>query len=120
QVMTNPTKNPSDAASWVQFATATSGTDPQMINSTDPLYYWSVNAAPVPSAAVAARWPQGGLVRVRAVHNDSNGGHVLTTFDDVTFGDCLAKELQADADWTTIGLDCAGLGNGTAALVSTT
>lgn len=120
QVMTNPTKNPSDAANWVQFATATSGTDPQMINSTDPLYYWSVNAAPVPSAAVAARWPQGGLVRVRAFHNDSNGGHILTTFDDVTFGDCLAKELQADADWTTIGLDCAGLGNGTAALVSTT
>jgi hypothetical protein len=119
QVMTDPTKDPSAAANWVQFATAVSDTAETHVNSTDPLYYWSVNAAPVPSAGVAARWPQGGLVRVRAFHDDANGGRVLTTFDDVTFGDCLSKELAANADWTTIGMDCAGLGGGTAALVST-
>jgi len=119
QVMKDPAQNPSVAANWVQFATAVTTTTPTTINSTDPLYYWSVNAAPVPSAAVAARWPQGGLVRVRAFHDDANGGRVLTTFDDVTFGDCLAEQLAVDADWVTIGTECAGLGGGTAALVST-
>lgn len=118
QVMTDPTKDPGVAANWVQFATAVSSTSETTINSTDPLYFWSVNAIPVPSAAVAARWPQGGLVRVRAYHAGSN--RVLTTFDDVTFGDCLSDQLAVDADWATIGTKCAGLGTGTAALVSTT
>jgi hypothetical protein len=118
QVMTDPTLDP-NGASWVQFATATSSTTPTTINSTDPLYYWSVTAAPVPNAFVAARWPQGGLVRVRAFHDDANGGHVLTTFDDVTFGPCLSDQLSVGADWTTIGIKCAGLGDTTAALVST-
>lgn len=118
QVMKDPSKDPSVAGNWVQFATATSSTTPTTVNSTDPLYYWSVTAAPVPSNLVAARWPQGGLVRVRAFHDDANGGHVLTTFDDVTFPDCLGEQLQAGADWATIGTRCAGLGG--VALVSTT
>ncbi|HEX3758224.1 MAG TPA: hypothetical protein VHW23_05940 [Kofleriaceae bacterium] len=117
QVMKDPAKDPSVAANWVQFATATSSTTPSMINSTDPLYYWSVNAAPVPTAAAAARWPQGGLVRVRAFHDDANGGHVLTTFDDVTFTDCLGEQLDVNADWATIGTKCAGIGG--VAIVST-
>jgi len=118
QVMNDPSKDPAVDANWVQFATAVTGTSPQ-VDQSDPLYYWSVSAAPVPSAAFAARWPQGGLVRVRAVHTDANGQRLLNTFDDVTFGDCLSEQLQAGATWETIGIKCSGLGTGTAALVST-
>ena len=120
QVMKDPTIDPNVAANWIQFATATSSTTPTTINSTDPLYYWSVNASPVPTAFVSARWPQGGLIRVRAFHNDANGGRLLTTFDDVTFGPCLSEQLSAGADWATIGMKCAGIASPTAALVSTT
>lgn len=37
----------------------------------------------------------------------------------MTFSGCLSQQLQAGADWATIGTQCAGLGGGTAALVST-
>jgi hypothetical protein len=118
EVMTNPTLDPNNNANWALLTTTTTGTSPVTINSTDPLYSWSASAAPVPSAAFAARWPQGGLVRVRAVHPDPDGDFQLVTFDDVTFGDCLTQQLDANADWTTIGLECAGVGSKTAALVS--
>lgn len=117
-VMTNPTLNPASEASWVPFATASTDDVPRNINSTDPLYQWKVTAAPVKNVGEAARWPQGGLVRVRAVHADPNGDFQLMTFDDVSFGTCLGEHLAASSDWTTIGLDCAGLGSKTAALVS--
>jgi hypothetical protein len=120
QVMTDPTKDPSVSANWVQFATATTSSTPTTVNSTDPLYAWSVSAVPVPNIFVGARWPQGGLIRVRAFHSDPpNNDRVLTTFDDVTFGDCLVEQLNANADWVTIGTKCGGMGGGTAALVST-
>ncbi len=117
-VMKDPTLDPNDAASWVTFANATTQTAPLYVNSTDPLYSWSVTAVPVPSSAVAARWPQGGLLRVRAVHPDPSNSFQLVTFDEVTFGNCLSEQLSADADWTTIGIKCAGVGSKTAALVS--
>lgn len=117
-VMTNPTLNPSSEASWVPFANASTDDNPREINSTDPLYQWKVTAAPVSKASEAARWPQGGLVRVRAVHPDPDGDFQLVTFDDVSFGDCLGEHLAASADWTTIGIECAGLASKTAALVS--
>jgi hypothetical protein len=120
QILTDPARDPAVAANWAQFATATSSTTPTTVAGPDPLYPWSVNAAPVPSTAVAARWPQGGLARVRAIHSDpANGDTVLTTFDAVTFSACLAEQQAAGADWATIGTACAGLGRGTAALVST-
>jgi hypothetical protein len=120
QVMVDPTRDPALATSWVQFATAVSSTTPTLVNRPDPLFQWSVNAVPVPNATVAARWPQGGLVRVRAVHRDPAGDTVLFTFDDSTFNACLGEQLNAGADWVTIGTVCQGLGNDNAALVSTT
>lgn len=124
EVMTSPGANPNNAASWVQFAVATTGNAPLSVNSDDPLYHWSVNAAPVPNAAAAPRWPQGGLVRIRArdatpVDNAPNGG-VLTTFDAITWNDCLEEQLDAGASWQAIGTACAGVANTTAAFVSTT
>ena len=117
-VMKNPTLDPASAASWVPFASATTDDVPRDFNSTEPLYQWKVTAAPVKNLSEAARWPQGGLVRIRAVHPAPNGDIQLMTFDDVSFGDCLAEHLAASADWQTIGFDCAGLGGKTAALVS--
>lgn len=121
QVLDNPQNNPATAANWVQFATATTEDDETWVNSSDPLYYWSVTAAPVPNVLSAARWPQGGVARVRAIHVDGNGNQrVLTTFDEVTFNDCFTQQYTAGADWATIGTKCAGLGAGTTTLVSTT
>lgn len=119
QVMTDPTLNPATGANWVDFATTTTGTVPTYVNSTDPLYSWSVTAAPVPNAAVASRWPQGGLVRVRALSTSGSNTINLVTFDEATFGTCLGQHLVAGSEWSVIGLDCAGTGNNTAALVST-
>jgi hypothetical protein len=119
QVLNDPANDPSVATNWATFATAISSTTPTTINSPDPLYDWSVTAVPVPNVFVAARWPQGGLVRVRALHSDASGEVVLTTFDDITFSDCLNTQLNAGASWQTIGSTCAGLGGNTAALVST-
>ena len=115
QVMIDPTRDPALASSWVQFATANTDATPVTVNSTDPLYFWSVTAAPVPIAAFGARWPSGGLIRVRAFNVASN--YELTSFDDVTFPDCLTAQLAVNADWVTIGSKCAGLGG--TALVST-
>lgn len=119
EVMNNPTLDPSNNANWSLLTTTTTNTTPLTINSTDPLYSWNVSATPVPSSAFLGRWPQGGLVRLRAVHPDASGDFRLVTFDDVTFGDCLSEQLSAQADWTTIGLECAGMGSNTVALVST-
>lgn len=119
QVMSNPTLDPNAPASWVDFATATTGTSPTYVNSTDPLYPWSVTAAPVPNAAAAARWPQGGLVKIRATTTQGGITNTLVTFDEVTFGTCLGEHLAAGAAWNDIGIECAGTGGNHLALVST-
>lgn len=116
QVMKDPTLNPSLASSWVQFAVATSSTSPMYLNDPDPLYAWTVSAAPVPNAQAAARWPQGGLARVRAVAPDNS---VLTTFDAVTFNDCANQQMEAGASWRELGAACRGVAESTAAVVST-
>ena len=122
EVMKDPTLNPNLSSSWVQFATATTGDDPLDVNDPDsPLYLWEVDAAPVPNAAAAARWPQGGLVRVRAVNpNPAIGTGILTTFDQVTFGECQTQQLGEGATWAQLGLACEGVAGTNAAFVSTT
>ena len=119
EVMNNPTLNPSSQASWTQFALTSTGNTPIDLGSPgDPIYAWEINAIPVPNAGVAARWPQGGLMRVRAVHVAS--GQALTTFDASTFDSCVGKLYGEGADWIEIGQTCAGVGKKTAAIVSTT
>jgi hypothetical protein len=120
EVMTSPTLDPAKPESWAPFAEATTGTSPLYVNSDDPLYAWSVEAAPVNAPNQVARWPQGGLLRVRAIHPGPDGDFQLVTFDQVTFDGCLNQQLAQDEDWITIGQECAGAGNRTAALVSTT
>ena len=118
QVLKTPDADPSVSANWLQFGTAVTTTSPTNHNSTDPLYYWSVNAAPVPNGFFTARWPAGGLVKVRAVAKAPDGDINLFTFDEVTFGNCLGQHINDD--WATIGQECQGMGVNLAALVSTT
>jgi hypothetical protein len=120
-VMKDPTQDPANNANWTPFTFTATSTTETIVNRPDPLFAWTVTAAPVPSTTVAARWPQGGLVRVRARHPDAtNGDTVLVSFDDVTFSTCLGQQLNAGADWVTIGSVCQGLGRNNGALVSTT
>lgn len=117
QVLKTPDADPAVVSNWLQFATAVTSTSPTTFNSTDPLYYWSVTAAPVPSSFFAARWPSGGLVKVRGIAKDPDGDINLYTFDDVTFSDCFAEHVNDD--WATLGMECQGVGVNRSALVST-
>ena len=116
QVLSDPGQNPGVNANWITLATTSTGAVPALYADTsDPLYAWSVNATPVPNAGAAARWPQGGLVRIRALHPDPAGDTVLKTFDNVTFNDCALQQTG----WAGIGTACVGLGATSSAVVST-
>ena len=121
EVLKDPTFNPSTASNWVQFATATSSASPfDAGDAANPLYYWTTSAPPVPNATVAARWPQGGLVRIRgrdpSPPNGSDG--LLVTFDAATFDACFDE--HSGESWEAIGTACAGTGGKVATFVSTT
>lgn len=119
QVLTDSTFNPSNNANWVTIAnTSTDATPDLYVDTPDPLYAWSVSAVPVPNAGVAARWPQGGLVRLRAIHPDAGGAveRVLTTFDQINFNECAL----AQPSWGAVGTVCEGLGVNNSVVVSTT
>ena len=123
EILKDPTLDPHVDGNWALLALTQTGTTALPVNNPDhPLYQWSVTAAPVPANpdnVTIKRWPLGGLARVRAVHVASNGQRrVLTTFDAVN-SDCLGKEYAAGQPWDVIGTKCEGLGDNTAALVST-
>ncbi|HET9623787.1 MAG TPA: hypothetical protein VFP84_20585 [Kofleriaceae bacterium] len=124
EVLKTPTSDPGNDANWVQFGSTTTApaSSPSVISgdTASPLYFWSTNAVPVPTGQ-GARWPSGGVVRLRARRLDAskgNASHTLTTFDVATFGTCLGEKLAASAEWTEIGIDCAGTGGTMLAMVS--
>ena len=121
-VLADARADPALAASWVQLTTTHTSNQPTYINAPDdPLYDWSAIATPVPNLAAIARWPQGGLVRIRAVHPDAVAGDTgLVTFDVATYADCVQQQSAENASWATIGNKCAGISTPTLALVSTT
>lgn len=121
QVLTDPeTLDPLTSPSWVTIGTATTSTYPIYWNSTQPLYMWSLTATPVPSSTEAARWPQGGVMRVRAAAH--NG---LANIFDQDFGECFSQ--HSSESWDNLGTHCASstggvIGNGyatVAAIIST-
>lgn len=119
QVLADPTLNPSTNANWVTIAnTSTDNTPDLYVDTSDPLYEWSVSAVPVPNAGAAARWPQGGLVRLRAIHPDAGGApeRILTTFDQINFTECAL----AQSTWGQVGTVCEGLGVNNSLVASTT
>lgn len=110
EVMVRPELDPALAASWVAFAIVVTATtpDPALGSIPEPAYSWDVEAAPIPTAAEAARWPSGGVVRTRARRGN---GSVITTFDEPTFLGCIFSRFAADHDWVNAGLACAGVSN---------
>lgn len=119
QVLTNAGADPTNEANWTVIGSAVTVSAPTQVNaSSTPLYSWSTVVTPVPSAAQQARWPTGGLVRIRATRTTTNGRTILTTFDVVTFSDCLNSTFSAGDDWMTIGQECTGTGEDVTTLVS--
>src|ERR1041384_8138347 len=111
EVLKQPDLPLDDPDSWAPFKTTTTTATPSYFNDPQPLYFWSVNAAPVPASATATqrkRWPAGGLVRTRASRTLSDGTvQLIPTFDDVIFGDCFSK--HSNDSWTAME-DCIGMG----------
>jgi hypothetical protein len=92
--------NPNIAANWVTIATATSSNTPLNWNGTDPYHEWSVTGTPAPNVANAARWPQGGIMRFRAIDADDR---LLLAFDQDRLDCYLAN---AGESWQNIGTIC--------------
>lgn len=119
QVLSAPTADATVAANWTTLATTTSSASATNVNG-DNLYYWSANVVPVPSAARAARWPDGGLVKLRAIAEPSPGStYNLLTFDAESWTTCSIDEYFAGTPGQTIGTRCQGLGRNLVSLVST-
>jgi len=74
--------NPDDLLTWVTIGSATVGEGGE----------WQLDARPVADAAQAARWPDGGLLRLRAVDDTGEILHVLDHDADA----CLAGPGAAD------------------------
>jgi hypothetical protein len=98
QVQKSP-DNPNDQ-SWVTIGTTTTSSTPEYWNQAEPYYSWSIGAIPAPNAATAERWPQGGILRFRAVNDNASR---LATFDQDRY-ECF---LDNAADgWISIGHAC--------------
>lgn len=74
-----------------------------MINSSIPVYQWSVLSSPL----TAAQWPPGGLVRfkTRSRFQGATAPADMQTFDTYGVG-CLFAEIQAGTSWIAAGNDC--------------
>ena len=121
-VMTDPNADPLTAA-FTQIGVGSAKTDPILFNSasTKPAFKWDVVSSPIS----AARWPSGGLVRLktRSAFNGSTTPADMLTFD--TYGGaCLSNEIfTGNVSWLAAGQDCqspySGVSGNTITLVST-
>lgn len=88
QVLASPASNPAGDANWTTVATTFSSSTVSLVwTNTTNLYAWSVDAVLVPNAAAAARWPEGGLVKVRAKLDNSI--IISPTLDDT---ECMLEQ----------------------------
>lgn len=86
-------------ANWVTIANATTSSTPKYyFSDPDPYYEWSVSIAPALNSPL--RWPQGGILRVRAI--EEGGGLKLATFDHGWIYECDSTAQT----WMEIGQDC--------------
>jgi hypothetical protein len=86
---------------WVTLATTTSESTPTQFNDPAPIFRWTVEAAP---GADGNKWPDGGVLRYRAIVTDSAGAKTLLPFFDDTSGRCVAG-LGA-ASWKDVITKC--------------
>ncbi|HEY8209857.1 MAG TPA: hypothetical protein VIG99_20355, partial [Myxococcaceae bacterium] len=119
QVLSSPTADPTVSANWTTIGTTSSGGTGTNYNG-DTLYYWTTSVVPVPSALYSARWPNGGLVKVRALaHGNGTTVQAAYTFDDVTWANCAMSEYANGTPGQSIGMNCQGLGRQRLSMVST-
>jgi len=119
QVLSAPSADVNVDANWQTLTTVTSSATASNING-DLLYPWNATIVPVPSSAFAARWPDGGLVKLRARSVETDGSHhTAYTFDEVTWQSCEFSEYGNGTSGENIGVRCQGLGRGVVAMVST-
>ncbi|HYV43357.1 MAG TPA: hypothetical protein VFA20_00790 [Myxococcaceae bacterium] len=118
QVLMTPASDATVDANWTTLTTTYSSATATSING-DNLYSWSTNVVPVPSALYSARWPSGGLVKLRAVARASGATYNLLTFDAESWSSCSFDEWLAGTPGQIIGTTCQGLGRNVTSLVST-
>jgi hypothetical protein len=93
--------DPGVSANWVTIATATTSTSPLVWNDDqNPYYSWSRGVTPAPNGSLAARWPQGGILRFRAIAED---GTLFLTFDQDRLACYAAHNGES---WLAIGDKC--------------
>jgi hypothetical protein len=92
QVLSSPTADPIVSGNWTTIGTATSSATGSDYHG-DMLYPWSTSIIPVPNVLYAARWPVGGLVKVRALmHGSGTSVQAGYAFDEVSWSDCATSE----------------------------
>ena len=87
-------------SNWVTIKTITGSSTAEYWNDPAPYYSWAGSATPVQNSGQAARWPQGGLLRFRAIDAD---GTQLLAFDQDR-NDCFIA--HASESWKNIGAAC--------------
>ena len=123
EILGDANADPTVESNWVAVAggATTSSTTPfRRTPDTSPEYAWGFDAVPVPSAADAARWPQGGLARLRMIAIDAErdtGRYILLTFDE-DFGRCYLR--HQNESWDLLGFNCRSPYTPVAAQVNTT
>jgi len=100
----------SSSPHWVNLATTTSSATPSYYpDDSDPnnaYYTWAVDATPVPSASFLQRWPQGGLLRTRAI---ATGGSSILDVHELFISDEDATDCffaNSSANWAGIVVAC--------------
>lgn len=113
QVLTNPAANPSDDANWITVGTTFSSPTPTIVwaNTTD-LFHWTANVVLVPNAAAVVRWPEGGLVKVRAKLDNSI--IISPTLDDT---DCMREQNELGTPFLDAVALCESHDSGVLSLV---
>jgi hypothetical protein len=102
---------PDTAPHWVDLVTTTTSATPQAYPDTsspsNTYYQWAVDATPVPSAALLERWPQGGLLRTRAIAKGSHSGALDITDLMISDEDRIACfSANSSLNWAGIVLAC--------------
>lgn len=102
QVLRDANLDPKVDANWDILVTAKTEATPNDFHDPQKLYKWTVNGIPVPSAGQAARWPQGGLLRFRAIARDGQKSQLAIYDED--FSACYQQ--HQNESWQAIGKAC--------------
>ena len=101
QVLKNANLSPyGPDTDWVEIGTTTSELTSSLTFGTTDLYRWEADVVPVPNVFFAARWPQGGLVRLRV---ELDNFFMSVTLDEI---DCISAAYSNQEDFLTALDEC--------------